>query len=186
MSRVGKKPIEIPKGVNVTLEGTSLKIKGAKGELSLQLPNLGYVDASVADNNIVVKRKDDSREARTEHGLVRALIANMVKGVTEEFKKELDIVGVGYRGELKGNVLNLSLGYSHPVEFAIPKGIKIAVEKMTHLTISGADKELVGETAARIRRLRSPEPYKGKGIKYTDEVIKRKVGKAAVGAGAAK
>lgn len=186
MSRIGKRPIEIPQGVNVTLQGLSVKVKGAKGELSMTLPNMGYVDVSMADKNIVVKRKDESREARTEQGLVRALIANMIKGVTEEFKRELDIIGVGYRGEVKGNMLNLSLGYSHPIEFEIPKGIKIAVDKMTHLTVSGADKKLVGETAARIRRLRSPEPYKGKGIKYTDEFIKRKVGKAAVGAGAAK
>jgi large subunit ribosomal protein L6 len=181
MSRIGKRPVEIPKGVTVTIENGVVKVKGAKGELSMPLPNMGYVDTKVAGDGVVVSRRDESREARREQGLVRALIANMVSGVTKTFSKDLDIVGVGYRAEVKGNNLNLSLGYSHPVEFPIPKGIQIVVDKMTHITVSGASKSLVGETAACIRRLRPPEPYKGKGIKYSTETIKRKVGKAAVG-----
>lgn len=187
MSRIGKKPVVIPKGVTVTISDGIVKVKGAKSELSISLPDLGYVDTSVTGDGVAVSRKFENREARREQGLVRALVSNMVDGVTKGFTKELDIVGVGYRAEVKGHTLNLSLGYSHPVEFAIPKGIQIAVEKMTHLTISGADKSLVGETAACIRRLRPPEPYKGKGVKYTSETITRKVGKAAVGTtGAAK
>lgn len=184
MSRIGKRPIVIPKGVNVAVEGKQVKVKGPKGELTMPLPEMGYVDVSLEGEQFWVKRREESREASREQGLVRALVANMVKGVTDEFTKELDIVGVGYRSEVKGHTLNITLGYSHPIEFEIPKGIKIAVEKMTHLKVSGADKKLVGETAARIRRLRLPEPYKGKGVKYTGEQIKRKVGKAAVGAGA--
>lgn len=187
MSRIGKRPVVIPKGVTVTISDGTVKVKGAKGELSIPLPRVYYVETSVAGDEVVVSRKQESRDSRREQGLVRALISNMVDGVTKGFTRELDIVGVGYRAEVKGNTLNLSLGYSHPIEFAIPKGIQIAVEKLTHLTVSGASKSLVGETAACIRRLRPPEPYKGKGVKYTEEKIRRKVGKAAVGTtGAAK
>ncbi len=183
MSRIGKRPIVIPKGITVSIEDNIVKAKGAKGELTLPLPNMGYVDTVVSNDSIVVTRREDSRQARREQGLVRALIANMVNGLVKGFSKELDIVGVGYKAEVKGKILNVSIGYSHPIEFPIPEGIQITVDKMTHITVSGADKSLVGETAACIRRLRPPEPYKGKGIKYTAEVIKRKVGKAAVGAG---
>ncbi len=181
MSRIGKRPVEIPKGVTVTVEGLNIKVKGPKAELETKAPDWGCIEFKVADGNFEVKRKDKSRQARMGQGLIRALVANMVYGVTNGFNKELDIVGVGYRAEVKGSNLMLNLGFSHPVEFAIPKGIEIKVDKQNHLVVSGADKSLVGETAAKIRKIRPPEPYKGKGVKYTDEYIKRKVGKAAVG-----
>lgn len=186
MSRIGKRPIVPPSGVKIQLEGNVLRVEGPKGKLSMEIAKSGDVEVSIADGTCQVKRKNDSREARREQGLVRALAANMVVGVTKGFSKDLDIVGVGYKAELKGNVLNLNLGYSHPIEFQIPKGIQIAMEKLTHITVSGADKCQVGEVAAHLRRLRPPEPYKGKGVKYTAEHIKRKVGKAAVGTGIAK
>lgn len=184
MSRIGKRPVVAPSGVKMVLEGKTFKVEGPKGKLEMQIPGRGNVDVSLSGNEFKVVRKGETREARMEQGLVRALAANMVTGVTKGFTKQLDIVGVGYRSELKGHILLLSLGYSHPIEFTIPKGIQIAVEKMTHITVSGADRGLVGETAAILRRMRPPEPYKGKGVKYTDERIKRKVGKAAVGTGA--
>jgi len=184
MSRIGKRPVVAPTGVMLHLEGKTLKVEGPKGKLEMKIPGKGNVDVAVSGNEFKVTRKDDSRDARMEQGLVRALAANMVNGVSKGFTRELDIVGVGYKSELKGQILLLNLGYSHPIEFAIPKGIAIAVEKQTHITVSGADRGLVGETAAIIRRYRSPEPYKGKGIRYTGEHIRRKVGKAAVGTGA--
>lgn len=183
MSRIGKRPVIAPSGVKMALDGKTLKVEGPKGKLEMQIPGKGNVDVSVSGNEFHVKRKDDSREARMEQGLIRALAANMVSGVSEGFSKELDVVGVGYKAETKGQTLLLNLGHSHPIEFAIPKGIQIAVEKQTHIRVSGADKALVGETTAVIRRFRSPEPYKGKGIRYAQEHIRRKVGKAAVGAG---
>ena len=186
MSRIGKRPVIAPSGVKMVLEGNILRVEGPKGKLSMQIPSMSDLETSLKGSEFVVKRLNDSRDARREQGLVRALIANMVGGVTKGYSKELDIVGVGYKAEVKGNTLNLNLGYSHPVAFEIPKGIQIAMDKQTHITISGADKCLVGETAARVRRLRPPEPYKGKGIKYTGEHIRRKVGKAAVGAGVVK
>lgn len=184
MSRIGKRPVIIPKGVTAKIEGGLIKIKGAKGELSFEVGNGRYatVDVKLADSAVAVARKEESDRARAQQGLVRALIQNMVTGVTHGFSKTLDIVGVGYRAELKGNILNLSLGFSHPVEFPLPDGIHIAVEKQTRLVITGADRKLVGETAASIRRWRLPEPYKGKGVRYADEIVKRKVGKAAAGA----
>ncbi len=184
MSRIGKRPVVAPSGVKMHLEGKLLKVEGPKGKLEMTIPGRGNVEVSVSGNELSVKRKDDGREARMEQGLVRALAANMVNGVSKAFTKDLDIVGVGYRAEVKGPILLMSLGYSHPIEFTIPKGITITMEKLTHITVSGADKALVGETAAIIRRFRPPEPYKGKGIKYTQEHIRRKVGKAAVGTGA--
>jgi len=184
MSRIGKRPVVAPSGVKMALDGKILRVEGPKGKLEMKIPGKGNVDVSLTGSEFKVTRHDDSREARMEQGLVRALAANMVDGVSKGFSKELDIVGVGYRGELKGQMLVLDLGHSHHIDFAVPKGIQIAVEKMTHIKISGADKKLVGETAAIIRRFRPPEPYKGKGVKYSDEHIRRKVGKAAVGTGA--
>lgn len=184
MSRVGKQEIPIPDKVAVTVADGRITVKGAGGQLARALHPL--VAAMVEEKILRVTRRDDSRLARSVHGLTRTLLANMVVGVTEGFQRELDLVGVGYRAEVKGKDLQLALGYSHPILFPIPDGIKMQVEKQTHLIVRGADKELVGETAARLRRLRLPEPYKGKGVRYADEVIRRKVGKAAVGAGGTK
>ncbi len=184
MSRIGKRPVVAPSGVKIAIADATLKVEGPKGKLEMGIPVKSNVNVAVEGGELKVTRKSDTREARMEQGLIRALAANMVTGVSKGFTKDLDIVGVGYKSEVKGQVLLLNLGYSHPIEFAIPKGIQIAVEKQTHITVSGADKGLVGETAAIIRRYRSPEPYKGKGIKYTAERIRRKVGKAAVGTGA--
>lgn len=182
MSRIGKRPIVLQKGVTATFEKGLVSIKGPKGALKFNAGRDRYplVDVSFSDGQIKITRHDDSPEARTQQGLVRALINNMAVGVHDNFVRILDIVGVGYRAELKGKTLNLSLGFSHPVDFAIPEGITITVDKQTRLTISGADRHLVGEIAAQLRRLRPPEPYKGKGIRYSDEVVRRKVGKAAL------
>jgi large subunit ribosomal protein L6 len=184
MSRIGKRAVAVPKGVSATLTNGVMHVKGPKGELTFNVDEGRYPAVAVAmsDGSIAVTRREESRRSRTEQGLVRALIQNMVHGVTENFSRIMDIVGVGYRAEVKGESLSLALGYSHPIDFEIPKGIKIAVDKQTRITVSGADRQLVGETAARIRRLRPPEPYKGKGIRYADEVVRRKVGKAAAGA----
>lgn len=183
MSRIGKRPVIIPKGVAAKIEGEVVFVKGTGGELRLPVGKGRYplVNVTLSDGSIGVTRISDTRQSRTEQGLVRALIQNMVTGVTAGFKQQLEIVGVGYRAEVKGKVLNLSVGYSHPVEFPIPDQIKIDVDKQTRLTVGGIDKQQVGEIAASIRRIRPPEPYKGKGIKYADEIIKRKVGKAAAG-----
>lgn len=174
----------IPEKVKVTLQGNHLHAEGPSGKLDLVVDSL--LEISLADGKLILKRKVDSPAARARHGLFRNLVRNAVQGVGVGYKKELDVIGVGYRAEVKGNALNLSLGFSHPVEFPIPTGIKIAVEKQTHLVVTGPSRELVGETAARIRKLRKPEPYKGKGVKYTEEVIRRKVGKQAVASGGGK
>lgn len=184
MSRVGKLPVKIPEKTKVNLAQGILNVEGPLGKLSVSLDAL--LEVAIIDGQIVVKRRQEDALARCRHGLIQRLIKNAVEGVSHGFKKELDINGVGFRAEVKGGNLVMTLGYSHLVEFPIPVGIKIAVEKQTHLTVSGASKELVGETAAKIRKLRAPEPYKAKGIKYTDEVIRRKVGKAAVGSGGGK
>jgi large subunit ribosomal protein L6 len=177
MSRTGKKPIPIPEKVKVSLEGREVRVEGPLGKLNYSLTE--EVDVKVQNNQVEVSRKGDQPVFRAQHGLTRALIVNMVRGVSQGFTKELDIQGVGYRAELKGDVLNLALGFSHPVEFPIPAGIKIKVDKQTHVVISGFDKMLVGQVAANIRELRGPEPYKGKGIRYSDEVVRRKAGKTA-------
>ncbi len=181
MSRVGKMPIKVPEKVKVAISADVLKVEGPLGKLEVALDPL----ISVKNENgvLIVSRKDESIAARSRHGLMRNLIRNAVDGVNQGYKKDLDINGVGFRAEVKGPLLVLTLGYSHPVEFPIPAGIKVAVEKQTHLTITGFAKALVGETAAKIRKLRLPEPYKGKGIKYTEEFIKKKVGKSAVASG---
>jgi large subunit ribosomal protein L6 len=175
MSRIGKLPIEIPKGVKISYTDSLLSIQGPNGSLNRQI--MPVVTLLISDSTIEVNRNDDSTAARSAHGLTRTLINNMVVGVTKGFKQDLEINGVGYRAEVKGTELVLALGYSHPVNFPIPLGITIDVEKMTKLSVKGFDKELVGQTAAKIRSFRSPEPYKGKGIKYADETILRKAGK---------
>jgi len=178
MSRIGKKEIALPKGVEVRQDGGSVVVKGPKG--SLNTPIVTGITVSIENNVVKFERKDEEGKTRAFHGLMRALVANNVKGVSEGFKRELDIVGVGYRAEVKGREVVFQLGYSHPIRFAIPEGIEVAVDAKTgHITITGIDKQKVGQTAAEIRSLREPDPYKGKGIKYSDEVIRRKAGKAA-------
>jgi large subunit ribosomal protein L6 len=176
MSRVGKKPIPIPKGVSVTIDPAKIAVKGPKGTLSVD--RNANVDVSQEDGALVFKLRSQSKEARSAYGLMRALCANLVRGVNEGFVRELEINGVGYRAEVKGDTLTFQLGYSHPIDFKLPAGVSAKVEK-TLLTLSGIDKAVLGQTAAKIRDLRPPEPYKGKGIKYKEETILRKVGKAA-------
>ena len=178
MSRIGKKAIQLPKGVEVKADGNVVTVKGPKGSLSTPLVN--GIGVKVEGNVVNFTRADEENKTRAFHGLMRALVANNVRGVSEGFKRELDIIGVGYRAEVKGKEVVFALGYSHPVRFAIPEGIDIAVDAKTgHITITGTDKQKVGQTAAEIRSLREPDPYKGKGIKYSDEIIRRKAGKAA-------
>jgi large subunit ribosomal protein L6 len=178
MSRVGRKEIPLPKGVEVKQEGTNVTVKGPKGSLTTAL--VPGIDVTVENNVVQFKRANDEGRTRAFHGLMRALVANNVTGVSDGFKRELDIIGVGYRAEVKGREVVFALGYSHPVRFPIPEGIDIVVEpKSGHITITGIDKQKVGQVAAEIRSLRAPDPYKGKGIKYSDEVIRRKAGKAA-------
>ena len=175
MSRIGKLPIETTKEVKVSLNGTDLSIKGPKGELKLSLTSNVSID--VADSEIIVKPTNDSQESRSMWGTTRTLISNMVTGVTSGFTKDLEFNGVGYKASVSGNILNLSLGYSHPIAYELPEGISAKVSKNI-ISISGSDKALVGFAAAKIRSFRKPEPYKGKGIKYVDEVIIRKAGKS--------
>lgn len=178
MSRIGKKEIPIPKGVEVKQDGNAVTVKGPKGTLTT--PLVAGIDVKVENNVVQFSRGNDEGKTRAFHGLMRALVANNVRGVSEGFKRELDIVGVGYRAEVKGKEVVFALGYSHPVRFPIPAGIDIVVDAKTgHITITGIDKQQVGQTAAEIRSLRKPDPYKGKGVKYSDEVIRRKAGKAA-------
>jgi large subunit ribosomal protein L6 len=177
VSRIGKKPIIIPGGVTVTQDKNSIKVKGPKGELIRNLHSNMKVE--IAGNEVHVLRPDDSKVNKSLHGLTRALIQNMVQGVNETYKKSLEIVGVGYKAELKGKNILLNMGYSHPIYFVPPDGITLEVPVQTQINISGIDKELVGLVAAKIRSFRKPEPYKGKGIKYSDERIIRKAGKTA-------
>ena len=178
MSRIGKKPITMPKGVEIKRDGNAVTVKGPKGSVTTKL--VPGIDVKVDGNVVQFTRNDEEKQSKAFHGLVRALVANNVVGVTTGFRRELDIVGVGYRAEVKGKEVVFQLGYSHPVRFAIPKGIEIAVDaKSGHITVTGVDKQQVGQVAAEIRGLREPDPYKGKGIKYSDEVIRRKAGKAA-------
>ena len=175
MSRIGKLPIEIPKGVKLNFSDSVLSVQGPNGKLNRQI--MSCVTLDISEASIVVTRNDENTATRAAHGLTRTLINNMVTGVTKGFQANLEINGVGYRAEVKGKELVLSLGYSHPINFLIPDGIAIEVDKMTKLSVKGYDKELVGQTAAKIRSFRGPEPYKGKGIKYADETILRKAGK---------
>lgn len=176
MSRIGTLPVPIPSGVDVNVDGRTVRVKGPKGELSRTLH--GLVDVERADGTLVVKRRDESQTARAIHGLSRTLIANMVIGVTQGYSKDLEISGTGYRAQVQGKKLQLSLGFSHPVDIDPPAGISFACETPQKVKVSGIDKELVGEMAAKIRALRVPDPYKAKGVKYAGEVIRRKAGKA--------
>lgn len=175
MSRIGKLPIQIPKGVKVTYSDSLIRVEGPKGVLSRKV--MDGVTLELSEVSVAVCRVDESITSRSAHGLTRTLIDNMVVGVTKGFETALEINGVGYRAEAKGDVLNLSLGYSHPINFSLPAGIIVEVEKMTKILVKGIDKEQVGQTAAKIRSFRAPEPYKGKGIKYATETILRKAGK---------
>jgi large subunit ribosomal protein L6 len=181
MSRIGNKPIPVPSGVKIAMVSDKIDVQGPKGKLSVAIPR----GISFEQKEGVLNVKRESDEQRAVHGLARALVANAVHGVTQGFKKEMDIVGVGYRAELKGKAVAFALGKSHPIEFKIPEGIQIAVDKQTHLIISGADKGQVGQVAADIRSLRPPDPYKQKGIRITGERLKKKAGKAGAKAGAA-
>ena len=183
MSRVGRKIITVPSGVKVQVRESELEVQGPKGKLQTPVPP--GIKFALDGAKLSCQRANDERQMRAFHGMARALAQNAIKGVTEGFSKELDIVGVGYRAELKGKVVAFALGKSHPVEFPIPEGIQIAVDKQTHLVVSGADKAQVGQVAADIRSLRPPDPYKQKGIRITGERLKKKAGKAGVKAGAA-
>ncbi|MBZ5543572.1 MAG: 50S ribosomal protein L6 [Acidobacteriia bacterium] len=178
MSRIGRKPVDVPSGVTVSAEGSTMVVKGPKGTLRVPMP-MG-ITLEEQDGRLMLRRQDDEHAAL--HGLARSLLANAVRGVAKGFEKHLDIVGIGYRAELKGRVVQFTLGYSHPIDFQIPEGISAAVEKQTHVVVSGADKQQVGEVAAEIRALRPPDPYKNKGIRYTGERLKKKVGKAMAAA----
>ena len=179
MSRIGKKPIEIPAGVEVKLDGTKITVKGPKGTLERELhPNM---TVEMEGNTITVSRPNDNKENRSLHGLTRTLISNMVTGVNETFKKELEVNGIGYRCEVKGQVLTLKIGYSHDVVMTAPEGVTVECPNPNKVVISGPDKQKVGQFAANVREKRPPEPYKGKGIKYVDEHIRRKEGKAGKG-----
>jgi len=177
MSRIGRLAIAVPSGVTVAVEPGTVRVSGPRGKLAVAINPLAEV--KVEGNAVNVTRRDDSRTARGVHGLTRVLIANMVTGVSTGFRRVLEITGVGYRAEVKGRAIQLALGYSHPVIFPLPEGIQAEVDRQVSITIKGADKALVGQTAAKLRALRKPDPYKGKGIKYADEYIRRKVGKKA-------
>jgi large subunit ribosomal protein L6 len=175
MSRIGKKPIAIPKGVIVKVAGDAVEVQGPKGKLRQAFP--AGINFEMADGQLVAKTATADPQLGKFHGLARSLVANAVAGVTDGYKKELDIVGVGYRAELKGKQVIFALGYSHAVVFDIPQGIDVAIDKQTHITVTGVDRQLVGQVAANIRRLRKPDPYKQKGVRYTGEVLKKKAGK---------
>ena len=177
MSRIGRKPVSIPQGVKVHVEGATVRAEGPKGKLAQPVP--AGLTAKLEGNQIVISRAGDDRKVRALHGLARALVANMVTGVKDGFEKKLEIVGIGYRAQVQGRAIQLALGYSHPVVFPLPEGITAEIDKQTAITLRGPDKAVLGQTAARLRMLRKPDPYKGKGIKYADEHIRRKVGKKA-------
>ncbi|MGH7611377.1 MAG: 50S ribosomal protein L6 [Candidatus Dormibacteria bacterium] len=176
MSRIGRAPIGVPEGVTVTVEGNTVAVSGPRGELSRRLPDVITVRQEAG--SVLVERPSDAAPHRALHGLSRTLVANMVTGVTQGYRKELELQGVGYRASLQGSDLQLSLGYSHPVRIRPPEGIKLEVPEPTRIAVVGNDKELVGQTAARIRATRKPEPYKGKGVRYRGEVVRRKAGKS--------
>jgi large subunit ribosomal protein L6 len=176
MSRIGKLPVNVPKNVNVELTGQEIKVKGPHGELLYVIPD--DIEVSLNETEIVVKKRNETRSARQKYGLARALINNMVIGVSEKFERRLQMIGVGYRSQVSGKSLTLNVGYSHPVVFEAPNDIEIKVEANTNIIISGPDKEKVGLLASQIRAVRPPEPYKGKGIRYLDEYVQRKAGKS--------
>jgi large subunit ribosomal protein L6 len=175
MSRIAKKPIALPQGVKVDLKDGMVLVEGPKGSLSR--PLLEGIQLDMAEGSLLVKRANDTKRVRSYHGLMRTLVANMVDGVSKGFEKKLEIVGIGYRSEMQGNSIVLYLGYSHPINFPLPSGISADIEKQTVVTIKGIDKELVGQVSAKIRDLRRPDPYKGKGVKYAGEVLRKKAGK---------
>ena len=182
MSRIGRLPIALDKGVKATLADRLIKVEGPKGKLELTIP-AGF-DIEIADGKMQVKRPGDSQSERAKHGLIRKLVANMAQGVSRGFTRVLEISGVGYRAEVKGNLINFTLGYSHPIVYQLPAGVTAKVERQVIITLEGADRQLLGTVASQIRELRPPEPYKGKGIKYAEEKIRRKAGKAAAGSSA--
>jgi large subunit ribosomal protein L6 len=180
MSRIGKMPLPLPSGVSVKVHDGQVRVEGPKGKLARAVePEVTIVTEG---NTVLVKRSEDTRRARSIHGLMRKLLGNMVEGVGKGFTRVLEINGVGYRAEARGSILFMTLGYSHPIAFQLPQGVTAKVEKQVTITLEGADRELLGQTAAAIRKLRGPEPYKGKGIKYAEERIRRKAGKSAAGA----
>ena len=177
MSRIGKLPIPIPQGVKIQVDGATVRAEGPKGKLAQPVPS--GLTTRVADGTSVIERTSDERQVRALHGLARALVANMVHGVKDGFERKLDIVGIGYRAQMQGKNIQLALGYSHPIIFPLPDGVTAEIDKQIAITLRGADKAVLGQTAAKLRALRKPDPYKGKGIKYSGEVIRRKVGKKA-------
>ena len=176
MSRIGRMPIAIPSGVDVTIDGSNITVKGPKGQLALTVAS--PITVALEDGNVIVTRPDDERVSRSLHGLTRTLISNQITGVTEGYTKGLEIVGTGYRVTAKGSDIEFALGYSHPILVKAPAGITFTVEGNTKVTVSGIDKQAVGEVAANLRKLRKPEPYKGKGVRYAGEVVRRKAGKS--------
>ena len=177
MSRIGKKPIPIPPGVKVQLDGMTVRAEGPKGTLSQLVP--AGLTPRVADGSLVIERSGEDRRVRALHGLARALVANMVTGVKDGFERRLEIVGIGYRAQMQGKSIQLALGYSHPVLFPLPEGVTAEIDRQTAITLRGPDKAVLGQTAAKLRALRKPDPYKGKGIRYAGETVRRKVGKKA-------
>jgi len=177
MSRIGKLPIPIPQGVKIQVDGSSVRAEGPKGKLTQPVPS--GLTPRVADGTIVIERSSDERHVRALHGLARALVANMVHGVKDGFERKLDIVGIGYRAQMQGKNIQLALGYSHPIIFPLPDGVTAEIDKQVAITLRGADKAVLGQTAAKLRALRKPDPYKGKGIRYQGEVVRKKVGKKA-------
>jgi large subunit ribosomal protein L6 len=177
MSRIGRKPVPIPQGVKVQVADGTVRAEGPKGKLSQPIPT--PLSAKVEGNALLIARPDDDRRVRALHGLTRALMANMVSGVKDGFERKLEIVGIGYRAQMQGKSIQLALGFSHPVIFPLPDGITAEIDKQTAITLKGADKALLGQTAAKLRSLRKPDPYKGKGIRYVGEYVRRKVGKKA-------
>ena len=182
MSRIGRKPIPVPKGLKVTLDGNIFNVSGPKGNLKAEVDK--SISVVLENNEILLKRSSDEKKFKALHGLWRALLANMITGVTDGYRKKLEIVGVGYKAEVKGKGIQLALGYSHPILFVPPAGVKLEVPIPTNILITGIDKQLVGQVAAKLRSFRPPEPYKGKGVKYEGEYIRRKAGKTAASAGA--
>ena len=181
MSRIGRKPVSIPQGVKLNLDGAVVRAEGPKGKLSQPIP--AGLSAKIENNELVISRSGEDRKVRALHGLARALMANMVTGVKDGFERKLEIVGIGYRAQLQGRAIQLALGYSHPVIFPLPEGVTAEIDRQVSITLRAADKAVLGQTAAKLRALREPDPYKGKGIRYANEVVRKKVGKKA-GAGA--
>lgn len=177
MSRIGKQPIKIPQGVKVAVEGNTVRAEGPKGKLSQPVP--AGLTPKMQDGTLVIERGSEERQVRALHGLARALVANMVHGVKDGFERKLEIIGIGYRAQMQGKAIQLALGYSHPIVFPLPDGITAEIDKQTAITLRGADKAVLGQTAAKLRALRKPDPYKGKGIRYLGEVVRKKVGKKA-------